>query len=139
MGWIARLHFWKFWNCPSKTRETSKFSKITRVIYPKDFPNQICDYWLTTTNQQTLCFESNIFEERAITNQRAGNYKITPFMAQCRLQSTVWLKPITVPVHRRSRFKVNTTSYRRWNGVVCLLCMKNLLWGYYRINVTLAY
>ena len=28
---------------------------------------------------------------RAITNQRAGNYKITPLLEQCRLQSILWL------------------------------------------------
>ena len=39
----------------------SKFSKITRVIYPKNCPNQTCTYWLITPNQQTLCIETNIF------------------------------------------------------------------------------
>ena len=39
-----------------------KFSKITRVIYPQNCPNQTCDYWLITSNQQTLCIETNIFQ-----------------------------------------------------------------------------
>ena len=47
------MHFWKFSNCPSKTRRISKFSKITRVIYPKNYLNQTC------VNQQTLCIETN--------------------------------------------------------------------------------
>ena len=38
-----------------------KFSKITRVTYPKTCWNQTCDYWLMTPNQQTLCIETNIF------------------------------------------------------------------------------
>ena len=38
----------------------SKFSKIMRVVYPKNLPNQACDYWLTT-DQQTLCIETKIF------------------------------------------------------------------------------
>ena len=46
---------------PSKTRAISKFSKITRVSYPKNCPNQTCDCWLITWNQQTLCIETNIF------------------------------------------------------------------------------
>ena len=45
-------------NCPSAF---SKFSKITWVIYPKNCPNQTCDYWLITPNPQTLCIETNIF------------------------------------------------------------------------------
>ena len=57
----GRVYFWIFWNCPSKTRAISKFSKSTRVIYPKNCPNQICDYWLITSNQEKLCIETNIF------------------------------------------------------------------------------
>ena len=44
----------------SVTRAISKFSKITRVIYPKNRPNQACDYRLITLNQRTLCIETNI-------------------------------------------------------------------------------
>ena len=51
---------------------------MSRMIYPKNCPNQTCDYWLITSNQQPLCIETNIFYQRAVTNQRAGNYKITP-------------------------------------------------------------
>ena len=25
-----------------------------KVIYPKNFSNQLCDYWLVTPNQQTF-------------------------------------------------------------------------------------
>ena len=46
----------------------SKFSKITRVIYPKNLPNQTSGYWLITQNQKTLCIETNIF-------LTAGNYR----------------------------------------------------------------
>ena len=35
--------------------------KITSVIYSQNCPNQTCDYWLITPNQQTLCIETNIF------------------------------------------------------------------------------
>ena len=38
-----------------------KFSKIMRVIYPKNPLNQTCGYWLITLHQQTLCIETNIF------------------------------------------------------------------------------
>ena len=38
-----------------------KSSKITRVIYPKNHPHQTWNYWLITTDQKTLCIESNIF------------------------------------------------------------------------------
>ena len=57
-------------NCPrpflkilklSKIRTISKFSKITRVIDPRNCSNQTCDYWLGTPNQQTLWIETNIF------------------------------------------------------------------------------
>ena len=69
------MHFWKFWNW---TRAISKSSKITRVINLKNCPSRTCDYWfwLITPNQQTLCTETKIFQQRSITNQRADNYKI---------------------------------------------------------------
>ena len=55
-------------NCPSaflkilKKSSISKFSKITRVIYLKNLPNQKYDYWLITLNQQAHwnCIETNI-------------------------------------------------------------------------------
>ena len=44
------------------------------MIYPQNFPNQTCDFWLITQNQQTFCIEVNTFNsgqlqisERAIT------------------------------------------------------------------------
>ena len=54
MGWQfginSRTHFWIFWeNCPCKARTIWKFSKIKRVIYPKNYLN----------HQQTLCIETN--------------------------------------------------------------------------------
>ena len=52
--------------CISENLENS--SKIKRVIYPKNCPNQTCDYCLITQNQQILCIETNIFFT-------AGNYK----------------------------------------------------------------
>ena len=51
----------------------SKFSKMTRVIYPKNRPNHACGYWLITPNQQTLCAETNIIQQKTITNQQVGN------------------------------------------------------------------
>ena len=83
------------WNklpeCIFENFEISNFSKIVRVISLKNRSNQACDYWFITPKQQTLCIETNIFKQRAITNQRAGNYKITPLMVQCRLQSILLL------------------------------------------------
>ena len=38
-----------------------KFSKIARVIYPKNCPNRTWAHWLITTNQQTFCIETNMF------------------------------------------------------------------------------
>ena len=38
-----------------------KFSKVTRMIYPKNCPQQRLGYWLITPNQKTLCIETNIF------------------------------------------------------------------------------
>ena len=51
-----------------------KFSKITRVIYPKHCPNQTWNYWLSTPNQKTLCIEANIFEQRAINYKSASGH-----------------------------------------------------------------
>ena len=41
--------------------ENFEILKITKVIYPKNRPDQTCDYCLITTKQQTLCTEANIF------------------------------------------------------------------------------
>ena len=49
-------------------RVISKFSKITEVIYPKTCPNQPCDYWLITTNQQTVRIETNVFNSEQLQN-----------------------------------------------------------------------
>ena len=62
------MHFWKFWNGSSKNRAVSKFSKITRVIYPKSQPNQICSCWLITP-KNTLHWNKYLLI--------AENYKIT--------------------------------------------------------------
>ena len=47
------------------TRAISKFSKITRVIYPKSRPNQTWSL-VITLNQQTLCIETDIFQQQSI-------------------------------------------------------------------------
>ena len=39
------------------------------MIYLKNRSNWTCDYWLITQSQQTLCIETNIFQQRVITNQ----------------------------------------------------------------------
>ena len=39
------------------------------MIYPKNHPNQTCDYWLVTPNHQTLFIETNLLT--------AGNCKST--------------------------------------------------------------
>ena len=88
------MHFWKFWNCPSKTKAISKFQKSRGWFIPKNCTNQTCDYWWITPGQQTLYNETSAFHQRAITNRWAGNYKIIPLMLQCWLQWTVWLTKI---------------------------------------------
>ena len=77
--------------CIFENFKISNFSKIASVIYLKNCPNQACDYWLITPKQQTLCIETNIFKQRTIASQWAGNYKITPLTVQFRLQSVLWL------------------------------------------------
>ena len=69
---FGRVIWDKLPDCIFGNLEISKFSKITRMIYPKNCPNQTCDYWLITPNQQTcgywlitpsqktLCIETNI-------------------------------------------------------------------------------
>ena len=42
-------------NCPSAFLQ---LSEITRAIYPNNLPNQRCDYWIITPNQQKLCIET---------------------------------------------------------------------------------
>ena len=97
------VHFWKFWNCLSKTRAISKCSKITRVIHPKNCPNRTYDYWLITPSQQTLGIKTDIsisgiwlleianHLQKSGQVQNASSYKITPLREQCRMQSIVWL------------------------------------------------
>ena len=89
-------------NCSSAFLKISEFSKVTRVIYPKNCPNQICGYWLITQNQQKLCIETNIFSQLTVTNQQVGNYKITFLTVQCWLQWAVWLIIETWPTQSLS-------------------------------------
>ena len=49
-------------------RAISKFSKIMRVIYPKNGPNGTCYYWLITPSQQTLCIELISFNNGQLQN-----------------------------------------------------------------------
>ena len=44
---------------------------------------------LVNHTKPTFCIETNDFQQQAITNQQAGNYKITPLTVQCQLQSIV--------------------------------------------------
>ena len=48
--------FRNFRNCPSKIRSISKFSKMTRMICPQNYPNQTCDYWLNHTKPTTVLY-----------------------------------------------------------------------------------
>ena len=54
---------------PECILKTLNFSKITRVVYPKNHPDQTCGFWLITPYQQTLCTETNYL-------LTAGNYKL---------------------------------------------------------------
>ena len=47
--------------CIFETSKISKFSNITKVIDPKNCPNQTCGCWLITRNQQTLSIETHMF------------------------------------------------------------------------------
>ena len=82
--------------------------KIARVIYP----NQTGGYWLITPNQQTPCVEDKFFQQRVLQisewAKTAGNYKITLLIAQCWLQSTVWL--VLVIKFLRGKFGINLPS-----------------------------
>ena len=40
------------------------------MIYPHIRPNQTCDYWLITPNQQTLCIETNILNSGQLQTSR---------------------------------------------------------------------
>ena len=70
--------------------------RILKIFIPKIARTSYFYYLLITPNQQTL-IETDIFQSRLITNQRAGdcktagNYIITPWTLQCRLKSIVWL------------------------------------------------
>ena len=46
----------------------SRFSKIARLIYPKNIANQTSGCWLITPYRKTLCIETNPF-------LTVGNYK----------------------------------------------------------------
>ena len=94
----------------------SKFSKITRVIYPQNCPNQTCGYWLITPNQQTLCIQTNIFQQRAKADQRMGNYKtscncqITSFIINNRVIIVLIKTSPAAPVQWKNQYFLNTFS-----------------------------
>ena len=37
-------------------------------MYPQNIPNQTCDYWLITQNQQTFCIEVKSFNSGQLQN-----------------------------------------------------------------------
>ena len=60
----------------------SKFSKISRVIYPQNYPNQICDYWLITPNNKhfvlkLISFNSGQLENNTVNGAMSVNRMIT--------------------------------------------------------------
>ena len=79
--------WYKLPECIFENLRISKFSKITRVIYPKNRLNQTFDCWLIAPNQQILLLVSIVLKlisfnsgqlqisERVITKQQEGNYK----------------------------------------------------------------
>ena len=38
------------------------------MIHLKNHPNQTCDYWLITPDQDTLCIDTNIFSSGQLQN-----------------------------------------------------------------------
>ena len=65
--WIViwdKVYFGKFWNWPSETRAITKFSKITRVIYPRNLTNQTCCYWFITKNLYLVKFNNRNTRKR---------------------------------------------------------------------------
>ena len=55
-------------------RAISKFSKIMKVIYPRNCSSQTCDYWLITQNQQAICIEnSGQLQNRRQLQNNTGN------------------------------------------------------------------
>ena len=75
-----------------KREQFQNFQKLRWWFIPKI----VCtNHVITSKSHQTskhfvLKLISNIFKQRAITNQRSGNYKIPPLTVQCRLQSIVF-------------------------------------------------
>ena len=61
------------------------FLGLARVIYPQNCPNQACDYWLVTPNQQTLCTETWYL-------LTAGNYKLASRQLQNNTVDSAMLK-----------------------------------------------
>ena len=56
-------------NCPSAfLKILKKFSKITRLIYPKKHPNQTCCYWLVTPSENHYVLKLIYFNCRQLQN-----------------------------------------------------------------------
>ena len=53
--WVKRGQFQNF----QKSREW--------LIHPKNRPNETCGYLFIAPNQQTICIETNVLQQRAIT------------------------------------------------------------------------
>ena len=67
-------------------RLQQKIKVILERKHPfKSTEDHLC--WVMKLTKKFNSIETNIFSRRAITNQRTGNYKITPLTVQCRLQS----------------------------------------------------
>ena len=107
-GITSRVHFWKLWNCPSKMRAISKFSKIMRLLNPpKNRPSQICDNWSITPNQQTLSTETNVL--------KVDNYK----SVGRQLQNNTVNGGMSITVNHATKvseysFKQNKNTLKTW-------------------------
>ena len=56
-----------------------------KVSYPKNRPNQTCDYWLTHQTSKHSVLKLISFNSRPGNCKTVGSYKITPLTVQCRL------------------------------------------------------
>ena len=68
------------------------------MIYLKNCPNQTCEYWLITADQQTLCIETNSFD--------SGNYK----SASGQIQNNAVNGAMSITINRVIKKKTNDSN-----------------------------
>ena len=116
-GINSLVHFWEFWNCPSKTRAVLEFLKIMKVISPKSCSNQAGDYCLITPNPQTLLLKLISFNREQLQNSG-------------RLQNNTVNGTMLIGINRVMYLHASFAWKHPITFIMCIIQRASMTWGF---------